>query len=413
LNGQIVINSSGKQMILGGFTSPVGGDVRGAIGTNATASGFGFNVPDPTTGLPVITVDTSGAFNTAILKAVQGGSIPGCTNFTGCVFLNSPAALRGDATSTTVGYGAFGVVGHSVNAIGVYGQSDLGNGVYGTTGGTIHTFAGVLGWATNKTAGNDPWAVYGGNDSDTGGAGGFISNSLTGSTLGVYGETKSDSGTAGSFYAKQNATGGGSTAVYGRAFGDFGVAGWFDATSTVGSAYAVWGRAHSASGVAGVFDVAPGASNGLALWARRCDYVNPCTSLFRVYSDGSAFISGSLTVNSTFYPSSRRFKTNIHTLSNALAMVERMRGVSYDLRSNGEHQIGVIAEEVGEVVPELVAYEANGKDARGVDYSRLTVLLIEAVKEQQEQIKAMQAEISGLKAKVAARERATQVADAR
>ncbi|MFZ0287379.1 MAG: tail fiber domain-containing protein, partial [Terriglobales bacterium] len=84
--------------------------------------------------------------------------------------------------------------------------------------------------------------------------------------------------------------------------------------------------------------------------------------------------------------SSRRWKTNIKVLPDALAKVERLRGVSYDLKDSGKHEIGVIAEEVGAVVPEVVSYDANGKDASGVDYSRLTALLIEAVKQQQVQI---------------------------
>jgi hypothetical protein len=85
--------------------------------------------------------------------------------------------------------------------------------------------------------------------------------------------------------------------------------------------------------------------------------------------------------------SSRRWKTNIHTLPNALAKVEQLRGVTYDLKDSGKHEIGVIAEEVGAVVPELVTYEENGKDARGVDYSRLTALLIEATKQQQREVR--------------------------
>jgi hypothetical protein len=92
--------------------------------------------------------------------------------------------------------------------------------------------------------------------------------------------------------------------------------------------------------------------------------------------------------------SSRRWKTNIETLPNALAKVQQLRGVSYDLKDSGKHEIGVIAEEVGAVVPELVSYEANGKDARGVDYSRLTALLIEATKEQQRQLREQQAELA-------------------
>jgi len=78
------------------------------------------------------------------------------------------------------------------------------------------------------------------------------------------------------------------------------------------------------------------------------------------------------------------------TLPDALAKVEKLRGVSYDLKENGQHEIGVIAEEVGAVLPEVVTFENNGKDARSVDYSRLTALLIEAVKAQQKQIAEQQ-----------------------
>jgi Chaperone of endosialidase len=89
--------------------------------------------------------------------------------------------------------------------------------------------------------------------------------------------------------------------------------------------------------------------------------------------------------------SSRRWKTNIQPLQNALDKVEQLRGVSYDLKDSGKHEVGVIAEEVGQVVPEVVSYEQNGKDATGVDYSRLTALLIEAAKEQQREIQHQQA----------------------
>lgn len=105
--------------------------------------------------------------------------------------------------------------------------------------------------------------------------------------------------------------------------------------------------------------------------------------------------------------SSRRFKTNIQTLPDALHKVERLRGVSYDRKDSGKHEIGVIAEEVGAVVPEVVSWESNGKDARGVDYSRLTALLIEAVKQQQReiseqrnQIRVQQGQIARLNGKV-------------
>jgi hypothetical protein len=91
--------------------------------------------------------------------------------------------------------------------------------------------------------------------------------------------------------------------------------------------------------------------------------------------------------------SSRRWKTNIHTLHDALGKVEQLRGVSYDLKATGQHEVGVIAEEVGAVVPEVVTWEKNGKDAQSVDYGRLTALLIEATKEQQALIQKQQEEI--------------------
>jgi hypothetical protein len=69
----------------------------------------------------------------------------------------------------------------------------------------------------------------------------------------------------------------------------------------------------------------------------------------------------------------------------------------------------VIAEEVGTIVPEVVTWDKYGKDAQGVDYSRLTALLIEATKEQErlihdqeEQIRAQQAQIIRLASQVRA-----------
>jgi hypothetical protein len=94
--------------------------------------------------------------------------------------------------------------------------------------------------------------------------------------------------------------------------------------------------------------------------------------------------------------SSRRFKTNIQTLHGALAKIEELRGVSYDAKANGRHEVGLIAEEVGAVVPEVVTWDKNGKDAQSVDYSRLTAVLIEATKEQQTLIRSQQEQIERL-----------------
>ena len=95
--------------------------------------------------------------------------------------------------------------------------------------------------------------------------------------------------------------------------------------------------------------------------------------------------------------SSRRFKTNIQPLVGALKTVEQLRGVSYERRSDGRHEIGVIAEDVDQVLPELVFRDPDTKQVQGVDYSRLTALLIEAIKSQQAEIQQLKVEVLQLK----------------
>lgn len=89
--------------------------------------------------------------------------------------------------------------------------------------------------------------------------------------------------------------------------------------------------------------------------------------------------------------SSRRWKTDIRPLAAALDTVRRLQGVSYRAKGSARQEIGLIAEEVEAVVPEVVSYEADGRDVAGLDYARLVAVLIEAVKEQQRQIDELRA----------------------
>jgi hypothetical protein len=95
--------------------------------------------------------------------------------------------------------------------------------------------------------------------------------------------------------------------------------------------------------------------------------------------------------------SSKRWKTNIQPIENALDKVQRLRGVTFDWKKDGKHDIGLVAEEVGQVIPEVVAFESNKKDAKSVDYSRLVALLIEAVKAQQKEIESLKATVESLR----------------
>ena len=95
--------------------------------------------------------------------------------------------------------------------------------------------------------------------------------------------------------------------------------------------------------------------------------------------------------------SSRRFKTNIHPLVGALAKVEQLQGVSYERKLDHKSEIGVIAEDVDRIVPEVVSRDPETKQIEGVDYARLSALLIEAIKSQQREIEQLQTEIRQLK----------------
>jgi hypothetical protein len=96
--------------------------------------------------------------------------------------------------------------------------------------------------------------------------------------------------------------------------------------------------------------------------------------------------------------SSRRFKTNIQPLLGALEKVEQLQGVSYQRRVDGQREIGVVAEDVDLVVPEVVSHDPNTNEVQGVDYARLAALLIEAVKSQQAELRELKARVEQLTA---------------
>jgi hypothetical protein len=105
-------------------------------------------------------------------------------------------------------------------------------------------------------------------------------------------------------------------------------------------------------------------------------------------------------------PSSRRWKTEVRPLTDALALVQQLRGVRYRWTESGTPDVGFIAEEVGAVVPEVVTYASNGTDAETVNYARLVALLVEALKEQQAQMAADRAHLQALEARLEALEAA-------
>ncbi|MEW5767367.1 MAG: tail fiber domain-containing protein, partial [bacterium] len=107
-------------------------------------------------------------------------------------------------------------------------------------------------------------------------------------------------------------------------------------------------------------------------------------------------VNGDIRCVSLTQTSSLRFKEDIREIDKPLERVMSLRGVYFNWKDSNKQDIGLIAEEVGRVIPEVVTYEENGVDAIGLDYARLVALLIEAVKEQQKRIEFLEGEMAKL-----------------
>ncbi|MDA9067751.1 tail fiber domain-containing protein [Flavobacteriaceae bacterium] len=120
-------------------------------------------------------------------------------------------------------------------------------------------------------------------------------------------------------------------------------------------------------------------SNGLA-------GANP-SNAFVVNYDGSATLSGDLTINSD-----SRLKSNIVTLGSTLSRLLLIDGKSYTMKANESvSKIGLLAQEVQAAFPELVKTSNNSEGTLSVNYQGMIPVLLNAIKEQQAQIDELKA----------------------
>jgi hypothetical protein len=136
-------------------------------------------------------------------------------------------------------------------------------------------------------------------------------------------------------------------------------------------------------------------------WHHYYNHSNDCVGM----NGSSTSASYGLYVSKAIYStgnivaySDRRKKENIETVDNALDTLNKLRGVFYTKTTDEtkKRQIGVIAQEVEEVLPEVVTYAAD-VDEYGVSYGNFAGLFIEAIKEQNEIIENQQKQIEELK----------------
>jgi hypothetical protein len=123
--------------------------------------------------------------------------------------------------------------------------------------------------------------------------------------------------------------------------------------------------------------------------------------------DGDLHVEGDVVAFSTT-TSDKKLKDNVVNIKNPLDKITKLRGVEFDWNATsrkGQHDIGLIAQEVEKVIPDVVRekplktgdFANNEKTYKTVDYEKIVAVLVESTKEQQKQIEDLKKEIKELK----------------
>ncbi|MER3406927.1 MAG: hypothetical protein C4278_00630, partial [Patescibacteria group bacterium] len=138
--------------------------------------------------------------------------------------------------------------------------------------------------------------------------------------------------------------------------------------------------------------------------------IGTTTPAYKLDVAGDTRVTGNVYASGFIQSSDLRLKKNIVGLENVLEKLKEIRGVKFEWNElyeqmqrgkSGKLNIGVVAQDVEKVFPELVSeWEYNGEKYKAVDYGRLTAVLLEAIKEQQKTIENQQKEINWLKEEI-------------
>jgi len=297
--------------------------------------------------------------------------IRGRTYYAGNFFSTNSYGVRGGSTNS------FGVYGNSTNSYGIYGSSTNNYGIYGLSANNVGVYGGstngygVYGNSTNS------FGVYGGS---TNGIAGYLSiNPATTDTVAeVLRLRRQTSGTAAdgiggsiNFYAEDSA---GTDELTGRI-------GNLLTTATSGSetsALTFWTRTGGAA-IAERLRIDGAGNVGIGTLAGEGN--RP------VYSDSNGVLTNS--------SSDIRLKTNIGAIADEMDVIgnlSKLRGIYYNWDTSldavknlgAQREIGMIAQEVQAVMPELVGQNASGY--LSLDYPKFTAYLLEVAKAQQSRI---------------------------
>jgi hypothetical protein len=148
------------------------------------------------------------------------------------------------------------------------------------------------------------------------------------------------------------------------------------------------------SGASGTWSINISGNAATATSATSATTATNSTQLGGVAAAGYALLSGAtfsgnINAPAFFYTSDLRVKNNIQDITDALGKVKAMRGVTFDWVNGMGNAVGLIAQEVQQVVPQAVSNQADG--LMNVAYGNLVAVLIEAIKELSAKVDALEA----------------------
>jgi hypothetical protein len=354
-------NSAGVR----GINNGTGNKGAGVYGSHA---GDGYGVYGDTDG------DGIGVYGIHSSTTGTEPGVKGVTNTTSSYC----SAILGEATSSSgTTYGVRGVTA-STSGIGVVGRATAPSGSTTGTAGQSDSIGGigVWGWASNGSGTN---------------YGGYFAAACADGT-GVFAFHDAGSGTAPALMARNDSSSSYAYAVHGKlnntSAGSMSAGVRGENLGTGAGGIGVWGS-HSGTGW-GVYGLCV-AGTGVRAWGGQ----------YGVYSVGDIFTTGSYLTSSD-----ARFKKDVQPLTDSLNTVLKLRGVQFNWKRdeypehnfNGERQVGFIAQEVAEVLPEVVKKSDDKDGFYSVSYDRIVPVLVEAIKE-------LKAENESLKTKLMAENR--------
>ena len=344
-----------------------------ALGANTTgASNNAF-------GLLTLSSNTTGSYNTAFgQQALISNTTASNNTAVGyqAGYLNTTGTLtalgrRAGYNNTTGADNTFIGVDVTANSVATTGNNNTGVGnysFYNLSSGASNTALGVYALYSNTTASNNTAVGYQAGYSNTTGAG----NTVCGMQA-LYTNSTGPNNTVVGQYALNLATGSTNTAIgYGSG-----------SVITTGNKNSILG---AYSGNQGGLDIRT-ASNYIVLSDGDGNprmYFNGSGNPY-LNNVGSGAGTNALKYNTasglvTYDTSSARYKDNIRDSKYGLADVLKMRSTQFEYKDDGRSDVGLIAEELQPIIPELVGVNKNG-EADSVSYDRMVSVLIKAIQE--------------------------------